>query len=173
MLSCGARNILAPRTGVVGSIGVIYNRFILKQLLNRAGVKVDVYKKGKHKDLFSFHRDASPEEKKKIDRLLTESYEAFLDIVGKERGINRKKLKDIATGEVFGARTAFKLRLVDEICSYDEAIEKITSECGLKSDQVVTLTLPRPFLSRLVSSAMDIIYEGTLDRFLRSHLGLL
>ncbi len=168
MVACGAHKILMPRTGVVGSIGVIYSRFILKDLLSRAGVKVDIYKKGKHKDLFMFHREASPEEKKKLNILLEETYSAFLDIVSTERRISKEKLKKIATGEMFGAKTAVKLKLADDICSYADAIAKLTDEVGLKPDQYIVIHPPRPLIARFMYTAVESFSEALFERALRS-----
>lgn len=166
MVSCGARKIYSPKTGTVGSIGVILNRLILKDLFKKAGLKFDIYKKGKHKDLFLFHRESTPEERRKLDAFVNDAYESFLEIVSRERKIPLNKLKEIATGEVFSASKAKKLRLIDDIKTLDETIEEITKEVNLRPDQYILLYPPYPFLSRIISGAADALYERIAFEFL-------
>ena len=50
-IACGAGTIMASRAALVGSIGVIYMRPILQQLLNKVGVEISIFKGGHLKDM--------------------------------------------------------------------------------------------------------------------------
>ena len=56
---------------MVGSIGVIYLRPILEQLLGKVGVEFSVFKEGRIKDMTGFWRSPTPEDDGKFQALLT------------------------------------------------------------------------------------------------------
>ena len=55
-LCCAASQVFTLPTALVGSIGVLYLRPVLEQLLGRAGVEFSVFKGGKYKDMTGFWR---------------------------------------------------------------------------------------------------------------------
>ena len=56
---------------MVGSIGVIYLRPILEQLLGKVGVEFSVFKESRLKDMTGFWCSPTPEEEGKFQGLLT------------------------------------------------------------------------------------------------------
>ena len=122
-LCCGATQVVALPTALVGSIGVIYLRPILEQLLQRVGIEMSVYKGGRLKDMTGFWRSPTDEEAVKHQELVGEMYDNFVDVVSADRKLERDRVLELATGEVFTARRAREMGLVDELGDFDRALE--------------------------------------------------
>ena len=82
-LCCAASRVFALPTAMVGSIGVIFLRPVLEQLLGRAGVEFSVFKGGKYKDMTGFWRSPTAEESEKLQELIDEIYDNFVQVVSK------------------------------------------------------------------------------------------
>ncbi len=123
MVACGATKIVALPTALVGSIGVISTRPLVYELLDKVGVKMEVAKSGRLKDMFSAFREPTEEEKQKEQALLDEYYETFIRIVAEGRKLPAEDVRALATGEVFTATRAKEMSLVDELGDLDSAID--------------------------------------------------
>src|SRR3972149_1085671 len=92
MAALAAKKIYAPSTAVVGSIGVISVKPVLRELMERFGVKLEVMKKGELKDMTLFHRESTQEEKKKWDNLNEAIYSRFIEMVSERRGMDKDRV---------------------------------------------------------------------------------
>lgn len=122
-LCCAASHVVAMPTALVGSIGVIYLRPILEQLLSRVGVEMSVYKEGRLKDMTGFWRSPTDEESAKTQLLIGEMYGTFVDVVAENRGLDRDRVLELATGEIYTARRGHEMGLVDELGDFERALE--------------------------------------------------
>ena len=122
-LCCAASRVMALPTAMVGSIGVIYLRPVLEQLLGKMGVQFSVFKSGSLKDMTGFWRSPTTEEEGKFQELIDEIYENFVTVVAQGRSMDEARVKELATGEVYTARRALEIGLVDELGGFDEALE--------------------------------------------------
>jgi protease-4 len=128
-LCCAASKVVALPTTLVGSVGVIYVRPVLEQLLSRVGVELSVFKGGRLKDMSGFWRSPTDEESEKFQGLITEMYDTFVSVVAQGRSLTDDKVRELATGEVYTARRGHELGLVDELGDFDRALE-IAGELG-------------------------------------------
>ena len=119
---CAASRVFALPSALVGSIGVIYLRPALQQLLGKVGVEFSVFKEGRNKDMTGFWRGPTLEEEAKFQGLLTEIYDNFIAVVCAGRSMDEERVRELATGEVFTARQGIELGLVDEIGGFDRAL---------------------------------------------------
>ena len=122
-LACAANRVTALPTTMVGSIGVIYLRPILEQLLGRAGIEFSVFKGGRFKDMSGFWRSPTDEESEKLQELITEIYDNFVAVVAQGRSLEEDVVRELATGEVFTARRGKELGLVDELLDFEQSLE--------------------------------------------------
>jgi protease-4 len=170
MASSPATKIVALPSALVGSIGVISLTPILRGLLDRLGINVEVVKSGRLKDMGSFHREPTDEERKKEQELSDEFYDDFIDTISKFRRLDREKVKSLATGEIFTAKKAMQIGLVDELGDHERAIE-VASNLGNVPKRVVYIRPRRAFLQRLfrgfASSIVDEVSLHLEDRLLR------
>lgn len=128
-----AEKIFANPGTVTGSIGVIFTAPLFEDLTKKIGVEFRVYKAGKYKDIGSPYRKMSNEENSVINALLDDTHHQFIDDVAKGRGISRDSITTIADGRIFTGRQALKLKLVDTLGGYEDAVAYIKMITGLPS----------------------------------------
>ena len=128
-LACAASRVYALPTALVGSIGVIFLRPVLEQLLSKVGVEFSVYKSGEFKDMTGFWRSPTDRESEKFQELINEIFDNFVAVVASGRSLEETAVREIATGEVMTARRGVALGLVDEIGDFKDALEAV-AEAG-------------------------------------------
>jgi len=128
--------IVASPTSLVGSIGVIMERFQISELMKTIGIKHDPIASGENKDFGSMFRDLRPEELQLLKDLVTHYHGRFKDIVSEGRSLTNNEIDDIADGRIFDADQAKKLKLVDEIGYFDEALDKACNLVGVSKHEV-------------------------------------
>ena len=124
-LACAATKVYALPTALVGSIGVIYLRPVLEQLLAKVGVEFSVYKSGEFKDMTGFWRAPSDRESEKFQELIKEIFGNFVTVVANGRSLEESKVREVATGEVLTAQRGINVGLVDEIGDFKDALEAL------------------------------------------------
>jgi protease-4 len=150
LIACGASKVVALPTALVGSIGVILIRPVVQELLDRVGVKVVITKEGRLKDMFQPFREPTDEEQEKVQALTAEIYEWFVDAVATARGLDREVVRGYATGEMFTARQAKEMGLIDELGDWETALD-MASEMGRLPRRLQYVRPRRPLLERLLA----------------------
>ena len=133
-LCCAASQVFALPTALVGSIGVIYLRPVIEQLLSRVGVEFSVFKSGKYKDMSGFWRNPTSEEAGKFQELIDEVYENFIQVVVHGRSMTEDAVRELATGEVMTGQGAVNAGLIDKIGDYTDALEAVAKEGKCKTN---------------------------------------
>jgi protease-4 len=100
MAAAAARKIYASSTALVGSIGVLSVKPVLREFMEKVGVNLEVMKKGAMKDMTLFHRESTEEERRSWEALHEEIYARFIDLVAGARALEREKVAAIASGEL-------------------------------------------------------------------------
>jgi len=150
MLACPATRIVAIPSAIIGSIGVISMRPLVYEAMERLGLKMNITKSDRLKDMGSMFREPTPEEKQKEQSLVDDLYDQFLDAVAEGRGMDKAKVKELATGEIFTARMCTERGLVDELGDLERAID-LAAEMGNAPRKPVWMK-PRRGLREVVSS---------------------
>jgi signal peptide peptidase SppA len=115
-LACGADEIIADPSSIVGSIGVISAGFGFKDLIARIGVERRVHTSGERKSMLDPFRDEKPEDVERLKQLQAEIHDGFKDWV-RERRAGKLKADDalLFSGEFWTARRGLELGLVDSL----------------------------------------------------------
>ena len=128
-IAVAADSIFANKGSILGSIGVIISYPIIKDLFDKVGIDVETIKSGNLKDSGSFSRNTTPQDKIFFEKLILNMYNQFIDVVVKERMMERNNVLSLADGRVFTGLTSMKLGLIDELGTFESAIE-IAAEMG-------------------------------------------
>ena len=128
-LACAAGRVYALPTALVGSIGVIYLRPVLEQLLSKVGVEFSVFKSGEFKDMTGFWRSPTDQESAKFQELINEIFDNFVAVVANGRSLEETKVREIATGELMTAQRGMGMGLVDQIGDFKDALDAV-AEAG-------------------------------------------
>lgn len=134
MVSSQADEIWAMPGSAVGSIGVISEIPNVKGLLDKVGVEFTVITAGKYKDTGSPYRPLTEEEKSLIQGEVDEAYGQFVGIVAEGRDLPRSKVESMATGQTWSGSRAKKLGLIDEIGTYQDALDAAAEAGGIDGD---------------------------------------
>ena len=159
MAALSGRKIFAPSTALIGSIGVLSIKPVLKDFMERLGIRLEVMKKGSMKDMSLFHRESTEEEKKRWDAINEDIYERFVEIVSERRMIDKEKVKEIATGELFAAKKAKEIGLIDGISDFDSFLEELSKETGVKKEKSIIIKPKKPLFKRMASEAAVTFYD--------------
>ncbi len=149
MAASGGYYISAPAQGIVaqpgtmtGSIGVISTLMDMEGLYEMLGIKIEVFKSGEHKDMFS--RALTEEEREIMQSISDEAYEQFVREVADGRGMNLEDVKELATGQIYLGSQALELGLVDRLGGIDDAIDYLAELNDFKNP--VRYEYPQPSL---------------------------
>jgi protease-4 len=138
-IAAPADRIIANAGTLTGSIGVIMEIPNVQGLMEKIGVKAQVIKSGKHKDMASAYKSMSPEEKEILQTVLDDVHDQFIRAVSDARGLDFEELKKLADGRIFTGRMAKEMGLVDELGSLQDAIMLAAELTGIEGDpDVVT-----------------------------------
>ncbi|MBI5206665.1 MAG: signal peptide peptidase SppA [Candidatus Firestonebacteria bacterium] len=133
-ISCAADKIVANPATVTGSIGVIFNFGNMEELFKKIGVKIEVVKSGKNKDIGAFWRSPDEEETKLLQGLIDNTYEQFVKAVAEGRNMPIEKVKELADGSIFNGEQALEKGLVDKLGNLPDAIQLAQDLAGLKGE---------------------------------------
>lgn len=150
LIACAAQKIVALPTSLIGSIGVIFMRPVVQELMEKVGVRMVMTHEGHLKGMFQPWREPTPEEQQKVEALTQQYYGWFVDAVARARGLDPELVRGYATGEVFTATQAKEMRLVDELGDLETALD-IASEMGKAPRRLKYVRLRRPLLERILA----------------------
>ncbi|MCE5311647.1 MAG: signal peptide peptidase SppA [Nitrospiraceae bacterium] len=142
-ISAPATRIVANPGTLTGSIGVIMELPNLKGLMEKIGVKTEVVKSGRHKDIASVFRGIGPEERQILQTVMDDVHEQFITAVAESRKIPVEYARRLADGRIFTGRQAKKLKLVDELGDLQDAIKLAGQLSGIKGEPEVVMKKER------------------------------
>lgn len=138
LVSTHATKIVAEPGTITGSIGTFMGKFITAKLWERFGVHWGTIGYGKHSDMWSSNREFTPEEWRRINTLLDNTYESFMKKVSEGRKIPMEKVREIAQGRVWTGEQALKIGLVDALGGISTAKELLLKELKIAKDSQVS-----------------------------------
>lgn len=157
LVACGARHIIAMPTSLVGSIGVIFTRPVVKELLTKIGVRVDMTYEGKLKGMFQPWHEPTPDEQAKVKELTDEYYDWFVNSVAEARGLDAARVREYATGEVFTGAKAMEIGLIDELGDFETAVKMARTLADVPEKPRLQFVRPRRgLLERLMSRGVSV-----------------
>ena len=174
-ISTKADKIVALPGTLTGSIGVISQIPNVEGLYEKLGIKMQTFKGGKYKDMYSGLRELTPEEAEIMQRMTDEYYEQFVEVVAEGRGLSNEDVRSLATGQLYTGTEAQRLGLVDELGGLDTAIDLAAGLAGVEAPEVEYYQAPGLSLRSLFGladaiqlrlwglSAQDIILLETLS----------
>ena len=157
-ISAPCRWIVANKLTITGSIGVIMHSWNYRGLMNKVGLRPEVYKSGKFKHMLSGEKEPdeiTAEEKAMVQALIDETYAQFKQVVadGRSKANDRNKSGsdkgrklasdwvDYADGRVLSGSEAFKLGFVDELGDFEDAVDRAKRMAGIRNANLIQYQL--------------------------------
>ena len=154
-ISAASDKIVARRTTITGSIGVIISALNLKGLGDKIGLKTVTITSGKNKDMLNPFKEVSPESTNILQNIVNDMKEQFLSIVVNSRNLNKKQIETVSTARIFTANEALNLNLIDKIGDKETAVELLKEVTGFDEIKLVSYKRNLSFFE-LLSSRLQI-----------------
>jgi protease IV len=140
-IASAADCVIAERSSLTGSIGVIGGKLDLSGLLARIGVGIDGVERGARAGMHSAARGFSDEERELVRSEMHALYETFVARVAEGRGLGTAAVERAAQGRVFTGGRALALGLVDALGGPLEALAEVRQRAGLRRAEPVLVDL--------------------------------
>jgi protease IV len=169
-VSVACDSIISEPTTITGSIGVMANYMVLKQLLEeKLGITPVTLKSGEKKDWPSMFSEATEEQKQYLmDKAIMPAYDRFIQLVadGREE-LTLDQVKELSDGSIYGAPEARDKKLIDQVGFMEDAIALTENLAGIKDAKVIEYEKPFTFSSMLTSKsgALLNIDRNMLEKF--------
>ncbi|MCX7913540.1 MAG: signal peptide peptidase SppA [Thermodesulfovibrionales bacterium] len=164
-IAAPATKIVANPGTVTGSIGVIMEIPNLKELMDKLGIKTEVIKSGKHKDIASVFRGIGKEEREILQSLLDDVHDQFIKDVAVCRNLSPDKIRRIADARLFSGRQALEIGLVDELGDLQHAIKLAATLAGIEGEPEVVVKKKKPPLLELIEGNIFEIIMRSIPIF--------
>ena len=159
LISCAGDEIYANKSSIIGSIGVIFSSFGLKDLIKKIGVERRVYTAGKNKSTLDPFLEEKPEDIERLKKIQLEIHQDFIDVVEESRKNKLKKDSgtELFSGEFWSGKKAKELGLVDEIGNINEVLkDKFGKDVVIKRFEK-----PKSWISKKFSSSEESVEKIT------------
>lgn len=153
-VSVPCRWIVANEMTITGSIGVIMHAYNYRGLMDKIGLRPEVFKSGKYKDMLSGDKKESEitaEERQMVQDLVNETFARFKEVVaeGRRWASEQNRLgpdpgrpltanwTEYADGRILSGREAHRLGFVDELGNFDVAAARARKLAGVSEARLV------------------------------------
>lgn len=155
-VSAPCRWIVANEMTITGSIGVIMHGYNYRGLMDKIGLRPDVYKSGKFKNMLSGDRlpeEIPEEERAMVQTLIDEVYGKFTNVVaaGRQQASQQNQgqgrdlvsdWKEFADGRVVSGKQALEIGLVDELGDFNTAIDRAKTIAKIQNADLIRYEEP-------------------------------
>ena len=186
MAAIATDHIVARRTSITGSIGVLFQYPEVSELMKTLGVGIEEIKSSPLKAEPSPFKPASPAAKAVIAGVVRDTYDWFVDIVAERRGLDRPVALRLADGRIFTGRQALSSDLIDEIGGEEQALAWLASEKDIDTDLPVRDWQPQQtdsgyfpysdalvlWIAKSIGIPQQFVRGGVLDGLLPGRLKL-
>ncbi len=125
--------IIANPGSLVGSIGVIMQGVNVEGLLDTIGVKAQIVKEGKYKEIGTPMREWKDFERVELEGITKETYDMFVNDVAKARKLDVANASVYADAHIFTATKAKEVGLIDAVGTREDAKDRLLKLSGVKN----------------------------------------
>ena len=144
-IAMGGDYVFAEPGTLTGSIGVVGGKISTEGLYEKIGITTEVLSRGKNSGINSSTAAFSDSERTAMQNMLNAVYKQFVTRCAEARKMKYEELEKLARGRVYSGKKAVELKLVDELGTLDDAIQKAKSLANIPLDQKVEkMLLPKP-----------------------------
>ncbi|MBZ9809686.1 signal peptide peptidase SppA [Mesorhizobium sp. BR1-1-9] len=128
MIASATDHIVARKTSIVGSIGVLIQYPDVSGLMDKLGVKLEEVKSSPLKASPSPFKPTNDDERAMVRKLILDSYDWFVGIVAERRKMTREQALALADGSIFTGRQGVANGLIDAVGGETEAIDWLATK---------------------------------------------
>jgi len=158
-----ARRIVADRNSITGGIGVRMTIMHYYDLMSKLGVNVTVIKAGEDKDVGSPYRPMTEGEREELQVIVDKTYDDFVATVAVNRNLSEERVRNISNGKIYIGVDAKELGLVDELGTFEDALDIAAREGGIEGEPKMKAIEPEKSLRDLLQGSIrvpnDVLYN--------------
>ena len=158
--SIWADKIVANPGSMIGSIGVIFDSVNIEELASKIGIKEQVVKAGKYKQIGTPTRKWKDFEKAELEKVINNTYKMFVTDVANARGLKITDKDKFADAHIFTAQGAKKVGLIDKVGSIYDAKELLYKLAKVKNPIWKKEDRFDKFLDKVISKIGFSIYSN-------------
>lgn len=167
-MSCGADYIVADATTLTGSIGIFGMVPDASGLMTeKLGLHFDVVKTNEASDFGALGRGFNAGESAAMQSYVERGYRLFLNRVAAGRKMKPEDVDKIAQGRVWTGQQALKIKLVDQIGTLEDAVNKAAQLAKVKDYTRKAYPAAPSWIDDLLADKKN----GYMERELRAALG--
>lgn len=159
-LAVAGKRIFASPGTITGSIGVIMMFPNYQELMDKIGVKTEVVKSGRFKDVGSSTRDFSAADRELMQAMIDNVHGQFVDAISEGRNIPVERLRPFVDGRILTGQQALEAGLVDQLGTLRDAIQHAAKLAGLGDDPAVIYPDPEE------QDLLERLLQGAASRFM-------
>jgi protease IV len=143
--------IVSNELTITGSIGVIMQGYNYRGLMDKIGIRPQIFKSGKFKDMLSGSKaedEILPQEREMVQNLIDETFTRFKEVVRKGRASAhdrndqagrplRDDWEEYADGRILSGTQAFSVGFVDELGDVETAVQRALDLAGIPNANLV------------------------------------
>jgi protease IV len=148
--------IVSNELTITGSIGVIMQGYNYRGLLDKVGIRPQIFKSGKFKDMLSWSKaedEILPQEREMVQNLIDETFARFMEVVRNGRTSAHdhndqlgQPLSDdweeFADGRILSGKQAYSLGFVDELGDFETAVQRALSLAKIPNANLIRYQRP-------------------------------
>jgi len=166
-VASSARKIVADEHSITGSIGVKMEIMQYYDLMGKVGVNVTTIKSSDMKDIGSPYRPMTEEERDNLQDLVDKVYEDFITTVAVNRNLDVESVRSLADGRIYLGSDAKQMNLVDELGSFDYALNVTAREAGIKDKPKVKNIIVQQSIGDIFSQQLSGVVIYNIVKYLR------
>lgn len=143
-----ADDIFVSPATITGSIGVLGGKFVLQDAWDKIGVNWADITWGENAGIWSPNKPFNPAQEQRMNAMLDNIYDAFLQRVAAGRGMSVDDVRAIAGGRVWSGKAALQNGLADYEGGLKEALlytaVQITGAEDAKIGDIALILMPKP-----------------------------
>jgi protease-4 len=144
-MACAATRILAERTSIIGSIGVVGGKIVFGETLNELGVTAVTFPANKDPGAAARAAYLSPltpwddATRESVRAQMAAIYELFLQRVASGRDMPVDEVRKIAEGRIWSGAQGLEIKLIDGFGGLSEAIALAKKQAGMADNAKVEI----------------------------------
>lgn len=159
-IAAGTDRIVANQGSLTGSIGVIMELYDLQGLYGKIGVDTETFKSGPYKDMGSYSRSSTPEERAIFQSMIDDIYSQFVEYVAQGRHMDAAEVRALADGRVYTGRQAKEIGLVDQLGDFHDAVLLAGNLAGIPGEPTVVELGPKNIFRELFGIRGSTLWQS-------------
>jgi protease-4 len=168
-VASATEEIVANPGTLTGSIGVISEYPNIEELMKKVGLRSEVMKSGRFKDLGNPTREMTEEERQVLQDLIDNIHRQFIRDVALGRGRTVEEIEPLADGRIFTGEQAKENGLVDRLGNFQDALDRAAELAGIEGKPVIIYPEEKrkkiwEYLVQSIAEVMGSVLRSTFEQ---------